>query len=356
MSAKLDTVPLDRLTKAAEGIAKSWSGSWFGYHSRVYYKDLLPVPPGARFSMEWGLRNDHYFLEKTVGEWVEYEFDAVVDAIHEVAGIPECDSISALARKAAALFEESKSSLLSLLSIALQEHDTDSFLKDTTEKIKEERILAADDFVRYFQPSGPQMSRDANAIQAGLHTPPHIFVIAMASELRSPFTACDALGKLARRLASHLENRERKQRREDRVGTNVFVGHGRSHVWKDLKDFVQDRLHLPWDEFNRIPVAGVANTTRLSRMLDEAAIAFLIMTAEDEDADGKVRARLNVVHEVGLFQGRLGFEKAIVLLEEGCEEFSNISGLGHIKFPKGNIAAAFEDIRRVLEREKLIEE
>jgi hypothetical protein len=32
-------------------------------------------------------------------------------------------------------------------------------------------------------------------------------------------------------------------------------------------------------------------------------------------------------HEVGLFQGRLGFEKAIVLLEDGCEEFSNIKGL-----------------------------
>ena len=63
---------------------------------------------------------------------------------------------------------------------------------------------------------------------------------------------------------------------------------------------------------------------------------------------------MNVVHEAGLFQGRLGFTKAIVLLEEGCEEFSNIQGLGQIRFPKGNIAAAFEEIRRVLEREDLL--
>jgi predicted nucleotide-binding protein len=90
-------------------------------------------------------------------------------------------------------------------------------------------------------------------------------------------------------------------------------------------------------------------------MLDDAAIAFLILTGEDEQADSKIHARMNVVHEVGLFQGRLGFEKAIVLLEEGWEEFSNINGLGQIKFPKGNITAAFEDIRRVLERENLIE-
>ena len=63
---------------------------------------------------------------------------------------------------------------------------------------------------------------------------------------------------------------------------------------------------------------------------------------------------MNVVHEAGLFQERLGFTKAIVLLEEGCEEFSNIQGLGQIRFPKGNIAAAFEEIRRVLEREDLL--
>lgn len=67
-----------------------------------------------------------------------------------------------------------------------------------------------------------------------------------------------------------------------------------------------------------------------------------------------MNARLNVVHEAGLFQGRLGFRKAIVLLEEGCEEFSNIHGLSQIRFPKGDISARFEKIREVLEREGLI--
>ena len=89
-------------------------------------------------------------------------------------------------------------------------------------------------------------------------------------------------------------------------------------------------------------------------MLDNAAIAFLIMTAEDEQSDGKLRARMNVIHEAGLFQGRLGFTRAIILLEDGCENFSNVDGLGYIKFPSGNIKACFEDIRRVLEREGLV--
>jgi hypothetical protein len=42
------------------------------------------------------------------------------------------------------------------------------------------------------------------------------------------------------------------------------------------------------------------------------------------------------------------------LIEEGCEEFSNIYGLGQIRFKKGRIKDKFEDIRQVLEREGLI--
>jgi predicted nucleotide-binding protein len=63
-----------------------------------------------------------------------------------------------------------------------------------------------------------------------------------------------------------------------------------------------------------------------------------------------------VIHEIGLFQGRLDFEKAVILLEEGCESFSNISGLTDIRFPKGNIMAKSEEIRQVLEREGILKQ
>lgn len=131
----------------------------------------------------------------------------------------------------------------------------------------------------------------------------------------------------------------------------VFIGHGRSPLWRELKDFLQDRLGLPWDEFNREAVAGYSTFERLSEMLTHAKFAFLIMTAEDEHTDSSLHARENVVHEVGLFQGKLGPRKAIILLEDGCKEFSNIIGLCQIRFPKAHISAAFEEIRRVLERE-----
>jgi len=140
------------------------------------------------------------------------------------------------------------------------------------------------------------------------------------------------------------------------AGTNiidrcVFIGHGRSESWRVLKDFLSDKLRLPYEEFNRQSAAGLATKERLQQMLNSTTFAFLVMTAEDEHADGSKHARENVVHEIGLFQGRHGFERAIVLLEDGCNKFSNIDGVTHIAFPKGNIMAASEEIRDVLIRE-----
>lgn len=137
-------------------------------------------------------------------------------------------------------------------------------------------------------------------------------------------------------------------------GSKIFFGHGRSPVWRELKDFVHDRLKLDWEEFNRETVAGLGTTERLHHMLESAQFAFLLMTAEDELADGTPQARPNVIHEIGLFQGKLGTRRAIALLEEGCTEFSNIVGLSQIRFPKGRISACFEEVRQVLDREGIV--
>jgi hypothetical protein len=138
------------------------------------------------------------------------------------------------------------------------------------------------------------------------------------------------------------------------AGKKIFIGHGGSHVWKDLRDLLKDRLGLDCIEFNTESQAGNTTCARLWEMLESSRFAFLVMTGEDAHPDGTVHARENVIHETGLFQGKLGFNKAIMILEEGCAKFSNIQGLTYIRFPKGEIKAASEDIRQVLEREELL--
>lgn len=130
--------------------------------------------------------------------------------------------------------------------------------------------------------------------------------------------------------------------------SHIVIVHGRSPIWRELKEWLRDHYDCKVHEFNSQSVVGVSHTDRLQELIDVADMAFIIMTAEDSAGDGAVRARQNVVHEVGLFQGGLGFRNAAVLLENGCEEFSNIAGLGQIRFPPGDLKPAFEELRQYL--------
>jgi predicted nucleotide-binding protein len=343
---------VEEIESEVELAAKAWSGSWLGYHSRVYYLDLQPIPPGARFDSSSGLQ-ERPFGSDTIGQWCEYTFDDIYDKLLNVVPELRHEAFVNAAREAKEKVDDLQQNLLSILDV-LAASSNDTYFENLLQKAKETSPISARLFQKACQPTGQFMSSDYVAIQAGIQTPPHIALLAHIKSLESPFNVAAEISKIASQAQRHLLNKSQSPK-QNRQGTKVFIGHGRAFVWRDLKDFIQDRLHLPWDEFNRVPVAGLTNIVRLSEMLDESAIAFLVMTAEDEQQDGAMHARMNVIHEVGLFQGRLGFTKAIVILESGCEEFSNIQGLGQIRFPKGNIKACFEEIRQVLEREGLID-
>lgn len=341
---------LSALVNAANEVGRSFSGSWLGYHSRVYYDGLNPPPPGAHFSQEWGLQGDSFLGLGSRGEWIEFDPKAIKLEIFRQAGNPNLAAAQAAAKEADSAFLSAKAEIQSILFTNL-DNPEDKYLKNLENELRELGPKSKHDALIHLSPSGQVMTRDMIAMGQGNLPPPHFEVLSEIMSMQNAVGICRAASEVAAKAGSHLKRKTKKQNSLSMVGTNVFIGHGRSLMWRELKDFIQDRLELPWDEFNRVPIAGVTNIARLSQMLDAAAIAFLIMTAEDQLADGEMQARMNVVHEAGLFQGRLGFTRAIVLLEEGCHEFSNIQGLGQIRFPKGKIASAFEEIRLILERE-----
>jgi predicted nucleotide-binding protein len=346
--------PLKKLGNALKTVEKSFSGSWLGYHSRVYYAGLATPPPGANFSQEWGLKDLSLTSLGSRGDWREYDGDLIKQTIHAMAGDPSLENAQIASGEARTTFDRAKPEAISILETEIAE-TPDPFLKKLINELEKLEPMSSSRIQQSWLPRGQYFTRDSLALSQGNKVPPHVEIGAEVAAHQQTFAICKSAADICAQAASHIERKSRKAIRASRIGTNVFIGHGRSKMWRELKDFVQDRLGLPWDEFNRVPVAGVTNIARLSEMLDAAAIALLVMTGEDELADGGLQARMNVVHEAGLFQGRLGFTRAIVLLEEGCSEFSNIQGLGQIRFPKGNIAAAFEEVRRVLEREELID-
>lgn len=344
---------LEALSDLADRFGKAWSGSNLGYHAFVYYRDFEAPPPGSHFSVEWGLERS-WPSRGTSGDWVENSYDSVRAEIRERAGSPPLEAAAEKGKGDRAELDSFKQDVVSALTVASAQNSGDQFLTDLLSRARETKAKTYGEFAARFLGGGQIVSRDMLAITQGSALAPHQSVIAEVAALRAPAASASELALIVRQAGSHIGRLTKRQKRQATVGTNVFIGHGQSPVWRDLKDFVSDRLHLPYDEFNRVPVAGVTNISRLSEMMEAAALAFLVLTAEDEQSDGTIVARQNVVHEAGLFQGRLGFSKAIILLEEGCQPFSNIDGLGQIRFPKGNIQAKFEEVRRVLEREGLL--
>lgn len=135
----------------------------------------------------------------------------------------------------------------------------------------------------------------------------------------------------------------------------VFIGHGHSSLWERVQLFLQNDCNLQRVvAFETESHAGESIVTILQQILRKATFAILVLTGEDETAEGRRRARQNVIHEAGLFQGVLGFHRAILLVQKGLEEFSNVHGLQNIVFEGDRIENTFLELQRVLKREKQI--
>jgi predicted nucleotide-binding protein len=134
----------------------------------------------------------------------------------------------------------------------------------------------------------------------------------------------------------------------------VFLGHGRSPLWSRVQLHLNNDLHLSVEIWESVSRVGHHNLEILKGFLKVCGFAVLVVTGEDAVEGGHLRARQNVIHEIGLFQGRIGFERVALLEQEGLEGFSNIDGLQRIEFQGTKIDQSFYELDRMLRREGFI--
>ncbi len=182
--------PIRAVEAAADEVGKAWGGSWFGYQSRVYYRDLAPAPPGAHFDKQWGFPDA--FSTGTVGAWAEYEADGVRRAIHERAGDPDLGPAKEFAKSARGTLEDCRAEMVSLLTTATQERE-DPFLAKLKEEAEGSKPFGASDFVNLHSPTGQFVGWDHLALSQGIQVPPHIAELAEAVALLSPGTSARSL-------------------------------------------------------------------------------------------------------------------------------------------------------------------
>jgi predicted nucleotide-binding protein len=125
-------------------------------------------------------------------------------------------------------------------------------------------------------------------------------------------------------------------------------------LWEKVQRYIAKKLNVKTVTYESAGRPGKTVKEVLEKMLAEATFAVLVMTADDQTLAGSRRARQNVVHEAGYFQGVLGFDRAVMLLESGTEAFSNITGVQLIKFERNTISTAFPKLKRALDAAGLL--
>jgi predicted nucleotide-binding protein len=112
-----------------------------------------------------------------------------------------------------------------------------------------------------------------------------------------------------------------------------------------LKNFLANRVDGSPLVLSEQPRRGLTVVEQLENLSERCWFAIVLMTKDDVQEDAGVRARQNVVHEIGFFQGKYGRQNVVLLAERGVEIFSNISGILRIEFDADHFEAVFDQLR-----------
>jgi predicted nucleotide-binding protein len=161
----------------------------------------------------------------------------------------------------------------------------------------------------------------------------------------------DQLAALARDIEQIFETRAHSELaapeptpREARV----FLSHGRAADWREVQAYIEHDVGLRTLELAQEPNLGRTVLQKLEQESQKCTSAVIVMTGDDADAEGNLRARENVLHEVGYFQARYGLRAVCLLHEEGVGLPSNIHGLVYIPFTRGQVPSTFGVLNREL--------
>ena len=130
-----------------------------------------------------------------------------------------------------------------------------------------------------------------------------------------------------------------------------MIGHGRDSTWREVKDYLHDQLGFPVDAFEMEPHTSETIPQIIASLGADSNMAILVLSGEDKTDAGTLRARQNVIHELGKFQEKFGNKRTIILVEKDVEVPSNISGLIRLDYERGHIDATFGSIMATIRRE-----
>jgi len=191
----------ERLRSAARVVGESSSGSWIGWHSRMYYADYSEPPAAESWDSEWG------GLHGYSAHWRERSQAEVQQTIERQVGLTLADLAETAdrVRKACQALQREVLTVLSPIC-DLGGLEKEAKLLQKTETI--EWILSPGDLIKVLSPR-QVASRDSMAASQGLQAPLHLNVeAAIVSNTNTIAASRDFLNdgiRLARQVRTKLQ-------------------------------------------------------------------------------------------------------------------------------------------------------
>lgn len=128
----------------------------------------------------------------------------------------------------------------------------------------------------------------------------------------------------------------------------IFIGHGQKNDWKELRDHLRDKHNYEIKFYESSDQSSGYIFDNVAEMINSSKISILVLSNDDKLKNGTMRARQNVIHELGYSQAILGRKNTLIVVEEGCDWPSNIQGIDLFQYKysireiDGDVVAALE--------------
>lgn len=135
-------------------------------------------------------------------------------------------------------------------------------------------------------------------------------------------------------------------------GDGVLVAHDGTDTWTPVTRFLIETCGLRVAELTPVDPQSIPSSLSRQR-LEESGFAVCILAPDSSISPTRANERL--VHYAGFLQGRYGFNRVALLVERGCQTFSNMSGLVRLEFRPGHVQDVLVDLERMLQREGFLQ-
>lgn len=150
---------------------------------------------------------------------------------------------------------------------------------------------------------------------------------------------------------SEKKDEKNKDEKKLKLTNKIFIVHGHNEAVKEKVARVLEKLNLQPIILHEQPDGGKTIIEKFEANSDDVNFAVVLLTGDDKGKsnnsdDYKLRARQNVIFEMGYFMGRLSRSRVFMLLEEGVEKPSDLDGIVYTPLKEGWQQKLVKELKR----------